>query len=184
MRNLTGVLEATVFGPSGKGPRHLTNRRPQRAREDSASTGNPLLITSTRYCRRGQNTDARIPRHHPRRREPGPRIRKRAGHRPIFTPSRRPRTGPWGLTDVGGPHARRHSHPPGSGPKGPSRSLGLSGLTLFSLSPTPLSRALAPFECPWPWELRRRRAVRPARLGGAARAVGPWVFLHPGVTYT
>src|SRR5947209_2977632 len=27
-------------------------------------------------------------------------------------------------TDVGGPHAHRHSHPPGSGPQGPSKSFG------------------------------------------------------------
>src|SRR5580698_4632855 len=27
-------------------------------------------------------------------------------------------------TDVGGPHAHRHSHPPGSGPQGPSKSYG------------------------------------------------------------
>src|SRR5450755_3983821 len=65
MRNLTGVLEATVLDPSGKGPRRLTDRRPQHAREDSASTGNPLLITSTRHHGRGQNADAASHHHHP-----------------------------------------------------------------------------------------------------------------------
>ncbi len=43
MRNLTGVLEATVLDPSSEGPRRLTDRRPQRAKENSASTGNPPL---------------------------------------------------------------------------------------------------------------------------------------------
>jgi hypothetical protein len=36
------------------------------------------------------------------------------------------------LVTVGGRHARNHSHPPGSGPKGPSTSLGTSDRPLLT----------------------------------------------------
>jgi hypothetical protein len=48
-------------------------------------------------------------------------------------------------TDVGGPHAHRHSHPPGSGPQGPSRS---SARSRQASIPRAMSRA---------WGCRRHR---------------------------
>src|SRR6266516_2114270 len=100
MRNLTGVLEATVLDPSSEGPRRLTDRRPQRAKENSASTGNPPLSHQRGTAGRSRTPVPASLNHRQERCRQNPATSKPAGRRRIFTPSRRPRTGPGGLTGI------------------------------------------------------------------------------------